>query len=129
MLRRWVVLTTFLLFVAVQWITTAHSESESAALKAWVGMYPHNLVHGRTFLDNADTLAGVISALGRSAIPQIKSMTTVGPILQRGDWIIAYGCQCKVVGSHKSHQFGNPRLSCFTWLADSSVGCIWKKIY
>jgi clan AA aspartic protease (TIGR02281 family) len=93
MLRRWVVLTTFLLFVAVQWITTAHSESESAALKAWVGMYPHNLVHGRTFLDNPDTLAGVISALGPSAIPQIKSMTTVGPILQRGDWIIAYGCQ------------------------------------
>jgi hypothetical protein len=56
-------------------------------------MYPHDLIRGRAFLDNPDILAGVISALGPGAIAQIKSMTTVGPILQRADWIIAYGCQ------------------------------------
>ena len=93
MLRRWVALTTFLVFVPLPWITTAHSESDPDALKAWVGVYPHDLVHGRTFLDNPDISAGVISALGPGAVPRIKSMATVGPILQRGDWIIAYGCQ------------------------------------
>jgi clan AA aspartic protease (TIGR02281 family) len=93
MLRRWVVSMTSFLFLALQWIATAHSEFDPAALKAWVGNYPHDLVHGRTFLNTPDILAGIISALGTDAIPQIKSMATVGPILRRGDWIIAYGCQ------------------------------------
>jgi clan AA aspartic protease (TIGR02281 family) len=93
MLRRWVVSTMTFLFLSTQWITPARCETDSAALKAWVGVYPHDQVGGHTFLDNPDVLAGVISALGPGAIPQIKTMTTVGPVLQRGDWIIAYGCQ------------------------------------
>src|SRR5262249_35352061 len=35
------------------------------------------------------------------AIPQIKSMSTVGPVLQRGDWIIAYGCQPRMCADAK----------------------------
>ena len=101
MLRDWLVLTTFLLFAALQWITIAHSESDPSALKAWIGLYPHDPIHGRTFLDNPDVVAGLTSALGTGAIPQIKSMSTVGPILQRGDWIIAYGCQPRMCADAK----------------------------
>ena len=90
-----------LLVLAPAFISTAHSEPNPTALKAWVGIYPHDQVRGRTFLDDPDILSGIIGALGSGAVPQMKRMATVGPILQRGDWIIAYGCQPRMCADAK----------------------------
>src|SRR5262245_52408479 len=92
-MSRWTIFSTLLLLGAPQLISTAQSQSDPTALKAWVGIYPHDQVRGRAFLDDPDILNGIIGALGSNAVPQLKRMATVGPILQRGDWIIAYGCQ------------------------------------
>jgi hypothetical protein len=92
-LRRGKMWVAFVAFATVQWVAVAHSEPTQSALKAWVGLYPYQLVGGHTFFDGPDVLAGVISALGPAAIPQIKTMASVGPVIQRGYWIIAYGCQ------------------------------------
>jgi clan AA aspartic protease (TIGR02281 family) len=91
MSRRWAIL--LMAFLAPMLISTGYCQPDPAALRAWVGIYPHDQIRGRTFLDDPDILIGIIGALGSGAVPQIKKMTTVGPIVERGDWIIAYGCQ------------------------------------
>ena len=99
--RCWTIFSTFLLLIAAPFVSTAQSQLDSTVLKAWVGIYPHDQVRGRTFLDDPDILTGIIGALGSGAVPQIKKMATVGPILQRGDWIIAYGCQPQMCADAK----------------------------
>jgi clan AA aspartic protease (TIGR02281 family) len=86
-------LMTLLLLATVAWAVPARAQADPAAIKAWVGMYPHDRLRGLTFLEDPEVQTRVINALGPSAVSQIKDMATVGPILQRGDWLIAYGCR------------------------------------
>ena len=86
-------LITSLLIGAVAWTMSARAQANPAAIRDWIGRYPHDQLRGLTFLEDPEIQTRVIDALGPRAVAQIKEMTTVGPILQRGDWLIAYGCQ------------------------------------
>ena len=86
-------LMSLLCLLAVTWAVSERAQAEPAAISAWVGMYPHDRLRGLTFLEDPEVQPGVIDALGAHAISQLKGMATVGPILKRGDWLIAYGCQ------------------------------------
>lgn len=86
-------LMTLLLLAVVAWAVSAHAQTDPVAMKAWVGMYPHDRLRGLTFLEDPEVQTRISDALGPRAVSQIKDMATVGPILQRGDWLIAYGCQ------------------------------------
>lgn len=65
----------------------------AAALETWVGTYPNDRAHGLAFLEIPDIRDRIIETLGNDALPHIKEMAKVGPIIRRGDWLIAYGCQ------------------------------------
>ena len=72
---------------------SARSQVDSARMNAWVGMYPSDRVQGVMFLEDPEVQARVLNALGPGSITQLKEMSVVGPIVHRGDWLIAYGCQ------------------------------------
>lgn len=101
MMARVAALITLLLLAAVAWTVSARAQTDPAALKAWIGMYPHDRVQGLTFLENPEVQTRIADALGPRAVSQIRDMTIVGPILQRSDWLIAYGCQPHVCADAK----------------------------
>lgn len=75
----------------------------AAEMRTWVGKYPASPAEMRhatsttlpmvNFLGHPEVKALIKSILGLDAISQMKKMSTVGPIEQHGDWLIAYGCQ------------------------------------
>ncbi len=72
---------------------SVHAQVDSPRLNSWVGVYPNDRVRGVTFLEDPEIKNRVIDALGPTSISQMREMSLVGPIVHRGDWLIAYGCQ------------------------------------
>jgi len=95
------VIATFLLLAGYACTVSARSQVDSARMSAWVGMYPNDRVRGVMFLEDPDVEARVIDALGPDSITQMKKMSLVGPIVHRGDWLIAYGCQPDICAEAK----------------------------
>jgi clan AA aspartic protease (TIGR02281 family) len=86
-------LGTFLLIVTALRAAAVPTAALSADLEAWVGIYPYDRIRGLTFLEIPNIRDGIVDALGKDALTYIKEMAKVGPIIKRGDWLIAYGCQ------------------------------------
>ncbi len=95
------VFATFLLLVGYVCTVPARSQVDSARMSAWVGMYPNDRVRGVMFLEDPEVEARVTDALGPGSITQMEKMSLVGPIVHRGDWLIAYGCQPDVCAEAK----------------------------
>jgi clan AA aspartic protease (TIGR02281 family) len=64
-----------------------------AELRAWVGKYPFDRFQGLAFFDHPDVQRLVNTALGSNVAPLMKDMSTVLPIEEHDNWLIAKGCQ------------------------------------
>lgn len=88
---RWV--AGFLSIAAALWAVAVPMAATANELDGWVGMYPYDRILGHTLLEDPIVRDGIVDALGPDALSHVKEMAKVGPIIKRGNWLIAYGCQ------------------------------------
>lgn len=86
-------MTALLILMTLAPFGLVRAQIDPSLIRAWVGMYPSERIRGVTFLEDPEVQTRINVALGPDAISEIKIMATVGPILERGGWLIAYGCQ------------------------------------
>jgi hypothetical protein len=62
-------------------------------LRTWIGKYPFDRLQGLAFFDHPDVQRLINATLGSNAASLINGMSTVGPIEEHDNWLIAHGCQ------------------------------------
>jgi clan AA aspartic protease (TIGR02281 family) len=65
----------------------------SIELRAWIGKYPFDRLQGLAFFDHPDVQRVINATLGSNAASLMKDMSTVVPIEEHDNWLIAQGCQ------------------------------------
>jgi hypothetical protein len=82
-------------------------------LRAFVGKYPFDRVHGRSLLQVPELRTRLQELLGKQGAAELNRLDTVSPVEEQSGWLIASGC--------RPHNCGSEQWTVAVNLSDYSV--------
>lgn len=71
----------------------AHAGDAPGDLRAFIGKYPFDRVHGRSLLQAPELRSRLQALLGRAGANDIDRMSVVVPVEEHAGWLVAHGCR------------------------------------